>query len=107
MCRIVGTTAPLWRAEVSSQVRLPTLPSPARTGSGEEVLHHLRFGVHAGELHVNALPLDGELAMVDAELVENGGVEVANVDGVLDDVVAEIIGLAIDGAALDTGAGEW
>ena len=43
--------------------------------------------------------------MVDTELVEHGGVEVVDGDGVLGDAVAEVIGGAPGGAALDAGAG--
>ena len=43
--------------------------------------------------------------MVDAELVQQRGVEVVDVDGILDDVVAEVVRLADDVAALDAGAG--
>ena len=43
--------------------------------------------------------------MVEAEAVEDRRVQVAYVDGVLDDVVRELVGLAVDGPALDAGAG--
>ena len=38
--------------------------------------------------------------------MEHGGVEVAHVDGVLNDIVTEIISLAIVHAALDSSAGK-
>src|SRR5829696_8628027 len=38
--------------------------------------------------------------------MEKRGMEVADVDRVFDDVVAEVIGLAIDGAAFDAAAGK-
>ena len=44
--------------------------------------------------------------VVDAKQVEHGGMEVAHMDGILDDVVAEIISLAIMHAALDAPAGK-
>ena len=43
--------------------------------------------------------------MVDAQLVEDGGVEIANVDWVFDDVVAVLVGLAVLDAALDSSSG--
>ena len=43
--------------------------------------------------------------MVEAEAVEDRRMQVAHVDGVLDDVVRELVGLAVDGPALDAGAG--
>src|SRR4051794_16685363 len=44
----------------------------------------------AGQALVEALVLDRQPGVVDAELVQDGGVDVADVDGVLDDVVAEL-----------------
>ena len=52
------------------------------------------------------MELVGEALVVDAELVEYGGVEVVDGDGVLGDAVAEFVGGAPGGAALDAGAGE-
>src|SRR6188472_2798309 len=42
----------------------------------------------------------GEALVVDAHEMQHRGVEVVDVDGVLDDVVAEVARLTIDGAAL-------
>lgn len=76
--------------------------------------------VHIGEPVLAALEFVGELGVINAELVEEGGVEVVDVDGLLvmpggvgfngysvfiDEVVAEVIGLAEGGAWLDTAAG--
>ena len=44
--------------------------------------------------------------VVDAEDVEHRGVEVAEVDGVFGDVVAEVVGAAVFDAGLHAGAGE-
>ena len=44
--------------------------------------------------------------MVDAQAVQDRGVQVVDVDRVLDDVVAEVVGLAVDDARLDAAAGE-
>ena len=43
--------------------------------------------------------------MIDAELMENGGVKVADMHRVFNDVVTEVIGFAIDCAAFDTTTG--
>src|SRR5665213_4181381 len=43
--------------------------------------------------------------MVDAEAVQDRGVERVDVDRILHDVVAEVVGLAIDHARLDAAAG--
>ena len=42
--------------------------------------------------------------MVDAELVENGGIEVADADFVFDDVVGVFVGFAVGDAAFDAAA---
>ena len=63
-------------------------------------------GFHAGEFGVESLVLEGEALVVDAELVEHGGVEVADVDGVFDGIVAEVVGSSVDGAAIDSAAGK-
>ncbi len=74
-------------------------------GSGEEIADDL--GVFdAGEALVEALVLEDEAAVINAEAVEEGGVEVVHVHRVFHDVVAEVIGLAVDGAGADATAGE-
>lgn len=62
-------------------------------------------GFDAGEFVVEALEFGGEAGVVDAEAIEEGGVEVADVDGVLDGAVAEFVGDAVDVATLDAGTG--
>src|SRR5260370_33196747 len=59
----------------------------------------------AGEAHVQALHAVGETAVVDAQAVQDGGVEGMDVDAVLDDVVAEIVGPAGAETGLDAAAG--
>src|SRR5258708_3735143 len=68
-----------------------------------------RYGLSpfdAGELLVEALELVGEAFVVDAHAVEDGGVQVVDVDGVFDGVVGEVVGFAVDVAGLDAAAGE-
>ena len=43
--------------------------------------------------------------MVEAQELQDRGVEVADVDGVFDDVVGEVVGFAVDRAAFDAAAG--
>ena len=47
----------------------------------------------------------GEFFMVDAEEVEDGGVKVMHVDGILGDVVAPVVRLAVRDAAFYTASG--
>ena len=44
--------------------------------------------------------------MIHPEAVENGGIEIADVDGIFDDVVGVIIGHAVAGASFDTTASD-
>lgn len=49
-----------------------------------------------GEAELAALVAEGEALVVDAEEVQQGGVEVVDVDGILGDGVSEFVGLAVD-----------
>src|SRR5688572_7379294 len=62
--------------------------------SNQDFAHHPRF-FDAGQLEIEPLVLVGEPLVVDAELVEHRGVQVADVDGVFDRVVAHVIGRAV------------
>ena len=44
---------------------------------------------------IAALEAVGELLVIDAQLMENGGVEIVNVDDVFHGVVAEVVGFAV------------
>lgn len=76
----------------------------AAPGSADEFGDDAAF-LDTGETGVEALDTDGETVVLDAEQVQDGGVEVADVDRVLDDVVREFIGLAVDHAAAGTASG--
>ena len=51
--------------------------------------------VHVGQPEVAALELVGQALVVDAEKVQHRGVEVVDVDDVLDGGVAEFVGVAV------------
>src|SRR5262245_31607048 len=59
---------------------------------------------HPRQSLVEALVLERELLVVEAELVEHSSVEITDVDWVLHDVVREIVGFAVHGAALEAAA---
>ena len=42
-----------------------------------------------------ALEFEGQPLVVDAQAVQNGGLQIVDVDRVGDDVVAEVVGLAV------------
>jgi len=64
------------------------------------------MAVDVGEAHVAAGEAVGEAGMVEAEEVEHRGMEVVDFELVLDDFVAELVGLAVDGAAFDAAASQ-
>src|SRR3954470_3493453 len=65
-----------------------------RPASRQERLDHAGR-LDAGQALVEPLMAVGEPLVVEAEQVQHGGVEVADVDGVLDDVVRELVRLAV------------
>ena len=65
----------------------------ARTGvECERLLDDAAGGV--GEAEVPALELVGQPRVIDAQAVQDRGVQIVDVDRILRDVVAEVVGLA-------------
>ena len=56
---------------------------------------------YIGETEIAALASEDELAVIDPEEMENGGVEVVGVHGIPDGVIAEFVG----GSVGETGLG--
>ena len=79
-------------------------PSVLDLESGDERRHY--FAGDVGEAEIAALETVGKLAVIEAELVEQGGVEVMDVDGIGDGGEAEIVRCADGGAGADTAARE-
>src|SRR5262245_18263770 len=69
----------------------------AAVTSGKQLLDHLRWFDTCQPL-VQALIFHAEPLVVEAEQVQDGRVEIADVDWILDNVVYEVLGLAVDGA---------
>ena len=59
-----------------------------------------------GQAEVAALELVGELFVVDPQQPQHRRVQVVHVDGILDDVVAELVGAADGHARLGAAAGQ-
>ena len=59
-----------------------------------------------GQAVVPALELVGQPGVVDAQAVQQGGVQIVHMHPVADDVVAVVVGLAKGHAASDSGAGQ-
>jgi hypothetical protein len=70
----------------------PVTSRHAESPSGEDFLDDAG-GFDAGEALVKALELKREAFVIDAQQVEDGGVEVADVHGVADDVAGIRVGL--------------
>ena len=78
---------------IDEAARLDQEPDEVLTGggfSGEGWFDEV--AVDVGEAEVAALGSVGEAGVFDAHEVEDGGVEVVDVDGVFGDVVAEVVG---------------
>ena len=57
-----------------------------------------------GEPEVAALEAVGEALVVHAQDVQDGGLQVVDVDGIVGDAIAEFVGGAVDVAAFDAAA---
>src|SRR5439155_25764766 len=73
-------------------------------GSGENILHH--FAVDVGQPHVAAAEAERQFLVVDTEHVEHRRVEVVDLGLSGHGLVAPLVGLAVDGAALGAAAGQ-
>src|SRR6185369_8559102 len=71
----------------------------------EEGLHHRGF-LHAGQTLVETLIAVCEAFVINAELLQDGRLQVARMHRVPHDVVAELVGFAMHDAALDPAAGQ-
>ena len=70
--------------------------------SDEQITHDVPM--HVGEAEVAACVAVGEAGVVDAELMEEGGMQVVDFDGVFDGVFAGVVGLTMDMAGLEAAA---
>src|SRR6186713_1291289 len=72
--------------------------------SSQDVLDDVSGDV--GQPEVAAAVAEGEPRVVQAEEVQDGGVQVVDVDAVLDGLEAELVGLAVTNAPFDAAAGQ-
>src|ERR1041384_8425099 len=72
--------------------------------SGEDGLHNLPKVV--GEAEVAAVLAVGQFLVIEAQRVENTGVQVMDMHWVFNSLPAEFVGAAIDRAALDAASGQ-
>src|SRR5215211_495547 len=81
----------------------PPLPPSFPAASRQQGLNHL--AVHVGQAEVAALEAEGQLLVVDPKQVQQRRLEVVDVDGVLGDVVAEVVACVVGKAPLRPAAG--
>ena len=60
--------------------------------------------MHIRQSEIAALEAERELFVVDAKCVQNRRVQIVNMDGLIDDVVTEVVSFAIDLPAFDATA---
>lgn len=65
---------------------------------------HVRV-LDSGEALIETLERESEAFVINAKAMEHGGIKIADVRGVLNDVVAEVIGLAVGRASFNTATG--
>ena len=81
---------------METPVRLQSLCFTRTLHLRQNLRHHIPADVRQPEMA--ALELVGQLLVVDAQAVQDRGVQVVDVDRVVDDVVAEVVGLAVGDA---------
>ena len=72
-------------------------------GLGEDFFDDL--AVDIGEAEISTLEAVGHAGVIEAEEMERGGLEIVDVDGVGEDIDAEVIGFAVGDAWFDAPAG--
>lgn len=72
-----------------------------RGALNQYVQHGVAF-FDTGQFEVEPLKGDGQAAVVDSQDMQNGGLKVVDVHGVGHDVVAKVVGFAVDHARFDT-----
>ena len=75
--------------------------STITNGSGQHLFHHA-CGVGVGEFFVEAVAVEGEVFVVHAKEMEDGGMPVLNANAVAHGTVANVVGFAVDYATLDS-----
>ena len=58
-----------------------------------------------GQAEVTALKLIGQALVIDAQKMQDCGIEIMNVDRIFNDVVAKIVRTAVGRAGVDSGPG--
>ena len=70
----------------------------------QDLRNHAR-GELIGEAFLQAVPVEKQVAIVQAQQVQNGGVEIVDAHAILHGLESDVVGGAVDGAALGAAAG--
>ena len=95
-------------SSVTGGIRMSLWPFRFFRNSQCELPQKTRDGMvlfNAGEALVEALRAERKTAIVDAERVKDCGVEIVDMNWLVDDVVAEVVGFAVDDTWADAAAG--
>src|SRR4051812_41527682 len=92
-----------WLNRATATLAQPRQKAPINSRSSQQIADDVG-GLDAGQLLIEPLMANGESLMVEAQEVQHGGVKVADVDRILDDVVGEIVGFAVDHTPFDAAA---
>src|SRR5713101_3881501 len=90
------------RLRVSASPRLRVSASPCFLG--QELLYYISLNI--GQAELPALETVGELGVVQTHQVEDRGVQVVDMNPVLDGVVAQLVGGAHRGASFYSASGQ-
>jgi len=63
------------------------------------------MSLDVGQAHIATAEAESGTGVVDAQKVQHGGVEVVDFGAIFHGEIAEVVGGAVDGAALDASAG--
>ena len=78
------------------------LQSASPVHSRQNRLHHVPLHIRQSE--IPSLKFERQFPMIESEAMKQRGLQVVDVDGVLGDVVAEVVGLAVGEAGFDAAA---
>src|SRR5688572_1749989 len=101
---MIGSEGVSWPAQVAAH-RAPAVIRNSRRDCilCEQGLYHITVDIRQAE--PAALEFVSQFLVVDAELVEKGGLQIVHVDGVGGDVIRKIVGGAVAEARLEAAAG--
>ena len=91
------------RARMATPRQAPS-PKCKPSDSGQNILQHLAMDI--GQSHLAPAEADREALVVQAEEVQHRGVQIVNLDRLLDRFVAVLVGGPVDTPALDAAAGQ-